>query len=451
MFRTIQTTLFAVTATLGSTAFSTAQNPPDPDAGNWRGPCYNCYNYALNRKDWFFAQTIDVTAPNKIECANTKAAAIVDGLAPAAWPGPPAAQPAGWPAGACPPGHSLVALAVIPGGLVDQVRKTPGKQFAKPTNAAYVGDFHWYRLNGDGTAANSHVWSHKQGQTPATTKDGKGRVMNAALPPHLADLGPYEFCCYMCVPNPPAALGPVDGSTPWTFEQLVKAWTLREAGVEDVRQDILDLQQTMQHMPSLLPVPDPLWPDWGMPRGFGIMLPPSPTLPQYIRVFDGVVAFYQDIDGMLPIQYFADDNGLEEFLILQFDDIEVEFYGGGCDTQFGELTTTMVGGDARIGGFIDLEIGRYDPLFPAACHLGVQQIEIPLTILGLAPDCSLYTNPILTLPIGGDPLLPGGHSGLPLPPDPGLGGLTLHFQGLVVDPTVPGSIATSQGLAVTLR
>ena len=108
MFRQLSFALLTTAMSLAGPCFATAQNPVTPDLGNWRGPCYNCYNYALNRKDWFFAQTLGVVPPAKITCANATAAAMVDGLNVAAWAGPPLRNPrAGQPGRVHPVTHSL--------------------------------------------------------------------------------------------------------------------------------------------------------------------------------------------------------------------------------------------------------------------------------------------------------------------------------------------------------
>ena len=59
---------------------------------------------------------------------------------------------------------------MIPANLVDAIRKIPGKKFAEPNNAAFTGDFHWYRLNGAGTVANPWNWSHKRGRRRRPTR-----------------------------------------------------------------------------------------------------------------------------------------------------------------------------------------------------------------------------------------------------------------------------------------
>jgi hypothetical protein len=272
-------------------ATSLRATPPLPDKDNWRGPCYNCYNYATNRKTVFFAQPPIAGALN---CANTIAAATANGLTVAAWPGPQAgASPPGWPVGACPPGQCLVALVADPGR-----------------------DFHWYRLNGDGS------WSHKQGQTPATCFDAAGNLLGPARPPHVAGLGTYGFCSYMCVPAPPAPLPGFSGLGTWRPDFVFRAWTLRGTGVEDLRHDISDIQGTVDHLPTGTVVPDPLWLHNEDFRGFSLAAPEFIVTPApiYLRVFGGVVAYHSDLEGdqLTQITYYADDQGLGSYLAAQF-------------------------------------------------------------------------------------------------------------------------------------
>ena len=50
------------------------------------------------------------------------------------------------------------------------------------------GDFHWYRLDDNGT------WSHKPGQGRATNLDDAKYVIND---PREADTGVYKFVCFL--------------------------------------------------------------------------------------------------------------------------------------------------------------------------------------------------------------------------------------------------------------
>ena len=57
-------------------------------------------------------------------------------------------------------------------------------------NCHMGGDFHWYRLDNNGT------WSHKPGQTGATDLDYANRPITD---PRTADTGVYKFVCFMMV------------------------------------------------------------------------------------------------------------------------------------------------------------------------------------------------------------------------------------------------------------
>ena len=52
------------------------------------------------------------------------------------------------------------------------------------------GDYHWYRLDNNGT------WSHKPGQTGATDLDDANRPITD---PRTADTGVYKFVCFMVI------------------------------------------------------------------------------------------------------------------------------------------------------------------------------------------------------------------------------------------------------------
>ena len=57
-------------------------------------------------------------------------------------------------------------------------------------NCYMGGDFHWYRLDNNGT------WSHKPGQTGATNLDDASRTITD---PRTADTGVYKFVCFMII------------------------------------------------------------------------------------------------------------------------------------------------------------------------------------------------------------------------------------------------------------
>lgn len=55
-----------------------------------------------------------------------------------------------------------------------------------PGSSTRNPDYHWYRLDGDGT------WSHKPGQTAATNRDNSGNVITD---PRTANRGNYSIFC----------------------------------------------------------------------------------------------------------------------------------------------------------------------------------------------------------------------------------------------------------------
>ncbi|XP_078382118.1 uncharacterized protein LOC144664781 [Oculina patagonica] len=130
-------------------------------------PFNNCYNYATTKVTDTFAQPGRATGvlPYPPILANpVRMSAERDGLVTlnVAAGGPVPANPA------LPDQNHVVALVVAPGL-----------------------DYHWYRLDKDGT------WSHKPGQTPVTQLDYAGNTINdpraAAVAPYL----PYQFVTFM--------------------------------------------------------------------------------------------------------------------------------------------------------------------------------------------------------------------------------------------------------------
>jgi hypothetical protein len=73
------------------------------------------------------------------------------------------------------------------------------------------------------------------------------------------------------------------------------------------------------HLPTISvgnQIPDPHWlePLAGAYRGFAVW-PDNPSLgfPTYLRVFQGAVAVYSNLDGT-SITYYGDNHGLESYL-----------------------------------------------------------------------------------------------------------------------------------------
>lgn len=280
-------------------------DPPNDDLATWRGPCYNCMNYAFDNKNVFFAQIPD-PPPGGYTCdfvRNYATAAPPDGLGLGDQPaGPPVPPSLVMP---CNGADCMVALFAH-GGV-------PGLP---------EGDFHWARRNADGT------WSQKHGSAPATDADDAGDAMSdTENPPHDAVIDdlvqgpngpvtvPYEFCGYYCFPSSPT----LAGVGVWTAADILRSWRIRRAGREDRQKDLDDIEETQSHLPTSSSVPEPDWVSTGEPGGYG--LAPGIAVagfPPYLRVYQGVVAYYDDLDGS-SITYYADDNGLEAYLAAQFD------------------------------------------------------------------------------------------------------------------------------------
>lgn len=118
----------------------------------------NCYNYAANIRTDSFAQPGEASGKkySQLNCSEVTRGAISDGLSSKNCDEE------------CGNNCHKVALVIWPGR-----------------------DFHWYRLDGDGT------WSHKPGSTPATNLDNSGNIITD---PRNADRGLYTvFCGCFCV------------------------------------------------------------------------------------------------------------------------------------------------------------------------------------------------------------------------------------------------------------
>jgi hypothetical protein len=141
--------------------------------GNWTDSSNNCYNFACDIRNNQFAQpgVVGNRYPAGFTCGEFEVAAIADGLVA----GVQLDQPC-----TCYTNGHIVALFVS------------------------SDDFHWYRLETDGT------WSHKRGQRPATNREDFPPLHNEIIGTNLlaAFHGAYNFCGYMCVP-PSADIGSV--------------------------------------------------------------------------------------------------------------------------------------------------------------------------------------------------------------------------------------------------
>lgn len=130
---------------------------------DWNGIQYNnnCYNYACNIQTGTYAQPGRASGNgySAINCAEVTDGAISDGLKEH--------SPCNDSCSGC---CHTVALAM------DTVEPR---------------DYHWYRLDRDGT------WSHKPGWGEATNLDNSGNIITD---PRTADRGRYnEFCGCFCV------------------------------------------------------------------------------------------------------------------------------------------------------------------------------------------------------------------------------------------------------------
>jgi hypothetical protein len=223
----------------------------------------------------------------------------------------------------CPPGFSLVALAV------------------KPDRT----DFHWYRRNADGT------WSHKPGQTPA-----RFLLTDLGAPstdPSTADRGVFTiFCGYMCVPSAPI----LSGGGPWG-DGATLSGRVEHAGVEDLLSEmsVKDEFTVATLLPTGPAVPDPQWEDLAQSGdgGFAVIPRPELGLPSYIAVRDGIVAFYDQLQSP-TITFYNDDQGLEAFL----DDLHLlPPPNDGCGASLAmadgptEFTTRGATDSEGLGGF----------------------------------------------------------------------------------------------------
>lgn len=259
--------------------------PPNPQLPQWAGPQNNCYNYGINQRDNDFKQpgNDNYTLPNNPSSAQVGAQVLKgaknDGLVNIDWtPGDPIPAP--------PDGYNLVALG------------------ATGTND---WDYHWWRLNGDGT------WSHKRGQTPAKTTytDAQGQEQTFDDPRDADQRDGYDLIGFMGTPKTP--VGELQDGLD-VLPNSMRVWDLRHSGPEDFYGDFFNLSELLSHMPTGSAIPDPLWGgvDAGESMGFGFCassLAQAMGFPVYMRVFEGVVGVYSDLNGN-NITYYIDNNGL---------------------------------------------------------------------------------------------------------------------------------------------
>jgi hypothetical protein len=295
---------------------------------------YNCYNYAVNKKtpdangkpkraqpgkgQKWPNQGANLTRPQW--CTKIKARSKGDGLTNIPWnPGDDIPTP--------PEGQNLVALGALPGH--------------KGGATGPYGDYHWWRLNGDGS------WSHKRGGTKAKTTytDGNNQEQPLTDPRDANQRDGYSLCGFMGVPKDPTPdVGPLTvSSTCGPREEAVWVTPVERTGYWDAEMLLTppEIFEVANFLPTFAPsneVPDPEWPGVpaGLPAGFlMINLNATPELPLYTRAFQGVVEVYFGDLTETGMTYYNDDQGLEEF--LQF------FYQptvGACCSEEGCLVTT---------------------------------------------------------------------------------------------------------------
>lgn len=299
----------------------TGQDCPDnPDLGSWNAPAAlvatqvdnNCYNYATNRPTNTFAQpgvASGMPFPN-LTCADVSAAAIADGLCQVASPDD------------CDGDYCVVALVVAPGPPVN-----PG------------ADYHWYRLNDDGT------WSHKPGSTRARTHDSAGMPITdpatadrtGRLPGGASSPGYTQFCGYFCVPGDVTLLpspAPVAGGTG------ISVTVNFSAGVPSPGWTISD-EATITELQALLATAEPTDPPADSSNlGFaGFVLTPFdvPGFPEFVQVFDGIIEI---IDGG-TIEYRITPALLEQLLL------------DGAAANDADDVFTFCPGDLNLNGSVD--------------------------------------------------------------------------------------------------
>ncbi|MHC4416671.1 MAG: hypothetical protein ACYS0G_15475 [Planctomycetota bacterium] len=274
---------------------------------------WNCYNYAVDTKTFdVFGNGVrahpgkgkkwpnigkNITAQQM--CDKVKARAKLDLLNNVDWD-------EGDPIPDLPDGENLVALG------------------AKAGPKGGGGDYHWWRLNGDGS------WSHKRGSTKAkpTYTDNQGQEQMLTDPRQAGQRDGYDLCGFMSVKKDPGPnVGPlafVPDCGPGEGRVVLSQVVL--SGYSDLELQLADVQvaELVVFLPSFVPdnqVPDP---DWGgvpagQPAGFEVFFDPAAPdkfLPLYLRVFRQVVEvlhFRPDLDAW-GLFHYNDDRGLEHHL-----------------------------------------------------------------------------------------------------------------------------------------
>jgi hypothetical protein len=229
-------------------------------------------------------------------CAKCRERAIKDGLHAVAWnPGDAIPAP--------PQGENLIALGATGG------KKGEG------------ADYHSWRLNGDGS------WSHKPGSTPAKTTytDSTGAEKPFTDPRDPKQRNGYDLCGFLSVsktalPN----IGPLAAApacTPSSGAVLVQS--VAPSGFPDPQKVLTpgEASQLMSHLPTFAPgnrVSDPQWVPLpaGQYQGWYVMTGASGygTIPPDMRAYLGTVEVARAWPDTEGVEFYHDDQGLENFL-----------------------------------------------------------------------------------------------------------------------------------------
>jgi len=303
---------------------------------------WNCYNYGVNAmtmrpagggvrahpgKGTAWPDTGALTAAQW--CEKVRARARRDGLHNVAWtPGNPIPTP--------PAGENLVAL---------------GAKAGRKRGNVDAGDYHWWRLNGDGS------WSHKRGESRAKTtyKDNLGLQQPLTDPRQAAQRDGYSLCGFMSVPKAGGDFGPIAAAPVCTpRDGIVLAMAVGPSGLPDP-QKVLTPSETSQLaalLPSLSPgnqVPDPQWAD--VPAGdlAGYVVAAGVDgmggIPPYLRAYLGKLEVV--LADTIGVMFFDDANGVEAFL----DQTVMEQATEDCVTEGGTIPLTPCQcSDEAVGG-----------------------------------------------------------------------------------------------------
>ncbi len=342
-----------MTVFLAATAFAAAalaDPPAGAQASQWNtfsGDKHsqsrnNCYNYAVDARNGKYAQpgrkagatwsypigvpgTVIHVGATRAEAQNYKGAAA--DLAAFGAKVKAAAEADGLRSRAAlnnvPAGHSAVALVVgyIPVGPA--VRLPNGQWMQKQ-----VLDYHWYRLNADGT------WSHKPGPGKATTKDDAGN--NIVNPQNLisANESKTRYDRFITIMSFQAGTIDPDFVDNWlvsTPEGVIRILASGSAGVkagwcEGDRAIIRDLVQ--DYLVGLPAVAEPSTAWHGRLEGFQIEASPrcltlNPSLwdrsdEVLITVRSGIIRVMRHTtSGQIIDNYYTDTFGLSAYLAEQ--------------------------------------------------------------------------------------------------------------------------------------